>query len=105
MSIKRPSRSSGTTARKPTASPGVRHVDVMAAQQMAPGNLYSGWLCKNKSCGLLIAIAVPPAGSKPALTPSDDPLIVIKCPHCTDENLYRWSARSEHNYSAKGAGS
>ena len=102
MSIKRPSRSSGTGARKPAASPGVRHVDVAAPQQMIAGNLYSGWLCKNKSCGLLIAIAVPPAGSKPAVAASDDPLIVIKCPHCADENLYRWSARGEHTYAAKG---
>jgi hypothetical protein len=104
MSIKRTSRSSGTAARKPAASPGVRHVDVTAAQQMAPGSLYSGWLCKNKSCGLVIAIAVPPAGSKPAPIPSDDPLVVIKCPHCADENLYRWSARSEHKHTAKGVG-
>jgi len=103
MSIKRSSRSSGTGARKPAASPGVRHVDVTAPQQMAAGNLYSGWLCKNKSCGLIIAIAVPPAGSKPAAVPSDDPLIVIKCPHCGDENLYRWSARGEHSYAVKGA--
>jgi hypothetical protein len=105
MSIKRPSRSSGTGARMPATAPAVRHVDVMAPQQMVAGNLYSGWLCKNKSCGLLIAIAVPPAGSKPAAAPADDPLIVIKCPHCADENLYRWSARGEHSYAAKGAAS
>ena len=106
MSIKRPSKSMGTAVRKPQAtSPGVRHVDVASPQQMVSGNLYSGWLCKNKSCGLVIAIALPPAGGKPALPDSDDSLIVIKCPHCADENLYRLSARGEHQYTAKGAGS
>jgi hypothetical protein len=104
MSIKRPSKSIGTAVRKPVTSPGVRHIDVVAPRQMVPGNLYSGWLCKNKSCGLVIAIAPPPAGAKQGLTGSDDPVVVIKCPHCGDENLYRWSARSEHKYVPKGAG-
>lgn len=101
MSIKRTSKSLGTAVRKPAASPGVRHVDVATPQQMAAGELYSGWLCKNKSCGLLIAIALPQAGSKPPAASSDDPLIVIKCPHCADENLYRWSARGEHQYTVR----
>jgi len=97
MSIKRSaSKSSGTGARKPATSPGVRHVDVMAPRQMVAGNVYVGWLCKNKACGRLIAIAPPPAGGKPAL--ADDQLVVIKCPHCADENLYRSSNRSEHKY-------
>lgn len=104
MSIKRPSKSIGTAARKPVTSPGVRHVDVTAPRQMVPGHLYSGWLCKNKSCGLVIAIALPHAGSKPASAGADDQLIVIKCPHCGDENLYRWGPRSEHPYTPKGAG-
>jgi hypothetical protein len=97
MSIKRTSKNSGTSARKPVSSPGVRHVDVMAVRQMVAGDVYSGWLCKNKSCGRVIAIAPPPAGSKPALE-ADDQLIVIKCPHCSDENLYRWGYRSEHKH-------
>lgn len=101
MSIKRPSKSIGTSARKPVTSPGVRHVDVMAPRQMTSGDLYTGWLCKNKSCGLVIAIAPPPAGSKPAPAGADDQLVVIKCPHCGDENLYRLSARSEHKYEAR----
>jgi hypothetical protein len=71
---------------------------------MVPGDLYSGWLCKNKACGLVIAIAPPPAGSKPAPAGPDDQLIVIKCPHCGDENLYRLNNRGEHKYEAKGAG-
>lgn len=105
MSIKRPSKSSGTGVRRPVTSPGVRHVDVVVPRQMVPGNPYSGWLCKNKACGLVIAIALPPAGSKPPLADSDDQVIVIKCPHCGDENLYRWSARAEHKYTVAGAGS
>ena len=104
MSIKRPSKSTGTAVRKSVTSPGMRHVDVTAPHQMIPGDLYSGWLCKNKSCGLLIAIAPPQAGSKPASAQADDQLVVIKCPHCGDENLYRWSARSEHEYAVKSAG-
>lgn len=103
MSIKRPSKSFGTAARKPAASPGVRHVDVTPPAKMVSGDLYSGWQCKNKACGLLIAITPPPAGSKPAAADSDDQLVVIKCPHCGDENLYRLSNRGEHQYAAKGA--
>lgn len=104
MSIKRTSKSSGTAARKPVTSPGVRHVDVTAPRQMVAGDVYPGWICKNKSCGLVIAIAPPPAGSKPASAEADDQLVVIKCPHCADENLYRFSARSEHKYTPKGTG-
>jgi hypothetical protein len=101
MSIKRPSKSSGTAVRRPVTSPGVRHIDVAAPRQMVPGDVYSGWLCKNKSCGRLIAIALPQAGSKPPLADSDDQ-IVLKCPHCGDENLYRWNARAEHKYTVPG---
>jgi hypothetical protein len=104
MSIKRPSKNVGTAVRKPVASPGVRHVDVLAPRQMVSGDLYTGWLCKNKACGLVIAVAAPAAGSKPAAAESDDQLIVIKCPHCADENLYRWGTRGEHRDAAKGAG-
>lgn len=102
MSIKRPSKSTGTGARKPAASPGVRHVDVMATRQMVSGGTYSGWPCKNKSCGRVIAIVPPPAASKAATGEYDDQ-VVIKCPHCGDENLYRWSARGDHNYTAPNA--
>ncbi len=105
MSIKRSSKSVGASVRKPTTSPGVRHVDVLAPRQMVPGDLYTGWLCKNKACGLVIAVALPAPGSKPAAAESDDALTVIKCPHCADENLYRWGTRGEHRYAAKGAGS
>ena len=71
---------------------------------MVPGELYLGWVCKNKSCGLVIAIALTQAGSKPASAEFDDQLAAIKCPHCGDEDLYRWSARSEHKYTVGSAG-
>ncbi|MGH8202038.1 MAG: hypothetical protein ACREVO_17005 [Steroidobacteraceae bacterium] len=103
MSIKRPSKSTGTAVRKPVTSPGVRHVEVMAPRQMASGDLYSGWLCKNKPCGLVIAIGPAQADGKPAAAEADDQ-IVLKCPHCGDENLYRWSTRGDHKYTASGAG-
>ena len=104
MAIKRPSKSLGTPVRRPVTSPGLRHVDVRVPHQMVPGDLYLGWVCKNKSCGLVIAIAIalPQAGSKPAGAESGDQLAAIKCPHCGDEDLYRWSARSEHKYAAAG---
>lgn len=103
MSIKRPSKSMGSAVRRPVTSAGVRHVDVAAPRQMVPGDLYSGWLCKNKSCGLVIAIAPSQTATKSTSADADDQL-VIKCPHCGDENLYRWSARSEHQYTVKSAG-
>jgi len=105
MAIKRPTRSRGMPSRKPVASVAVRHVDLRLKPQMVPGNRYVGWLCKNRSCGALIAIALPPAGSKEALYEFDDQLTAIKCPHCGDEDLYRWSARSEHEYTPKSAAS
>jgi uncharacterized protein (DUF983 family) len=105
MSIKRPSKSGGSAVRKPaTSSPSVRHVDVTAPRQMVSGELYSGWLCKNKACGLVMGVAVAQGAAKPT-SESDDQLIVIKCPHCGDENLYHSSARGEHTYVARNAGS
>jgi hypothetical protein len=101
MSIKRSSKSMGTPLRKPVASVAARHVDLRPKQQMIPGNLYLGWLCKNRSCRVLIAIALPPAGGKVAVPEGDDQLTALKCPHCGDEDLYRWSARSEHEYTPK----
>lgn len=103
MAIKRPTRSRGTPSRKAVASVAARHVDLTSKLQMVPGNHYFGWLCKNRSCGALIAIAPPPAGSKAAVPESGDQLTAIKCPHCGDEDLYRWSARSEHEYIPKSA--
>lgn len=101
MAIKRPSKSMGTPLRRPMASVAALHVDLRAKQQMVPGDRYLGWLCKNRSCGVLIAIA-PPAGGKVAVQKIEDQLTALKCPHCGDEDLYRWSARSEHEYAPRG---
>ena len=100
MAIKRPTKSRGTSSHKPIASAPLRHVDVRAPQQMVPGELYVGWACKNRSCGLVIAIATTASGGKP-VTEFDDQLTAIKCPHCRDEDLYRWSTRSEQKYTPK----
>ena len=101
MAIKRSSKSLGTPVRAAATSPAVRNAEVRARQQMVTGEAYSGWVCKNKSCGLVIAIAAAPADGKPS--ESDDRLVVVKCPHCGDEDLYRWSARSELTYTPSGA--
>jgi predicted RNA-binding Zn-ribbon protein involved in translation (DUF1610 family) len=100
MAIKRPIKSRGTPSHKPVASAPLRHVEVRALQQMIPGEVYAGWLCKKGSCGRVIAIAATAPGGK-ALTDFDDQLTAIKCPHCGDENLYRWNARSEQKYTPK----
>lgn len=104
MAIKRSSKSRGTPLRKPTTSAAVRHVDVRAKHQMAPETLYEGWLCKNSACGVVIAIALAPDGSKPPPPVFDDHLSALKCPHCGNEDLYRWNARGEHKYAPKGTG-
>ena len=103
MAIKRPSKSRGTPVRAPVSSPAVRHVDVQSRHQMVPGGVYTGWVCKTKSCGRVIAIAATTATGKPPVAEVDDRLIVIKCPHCGDEDLYRWSARGELKYAPGSA--
>jgi hypothetical protein len=102
MAIKRPSKGKGAPAHKPIASAPLRHVDVRSPQQMVAGEVYVGWLRKNRSCGLVIALATAPDGE--AVTAFDDQLTAIKCPHCGDEDLYRWSARSELQYTPRNAG-
>ena len=97
MAIKRPTKSRGTPSHKPASAP-LRHVELLAPQRMVRDELYVGWLCKNRTCGRIIAIATAAPGGK-ASTEFDDQLTAIKCPHCGDENLYRWSARSEQKYS------
>jgi hypothetical protein len=67
---------------------------------MVSGDLYLGWVCENKSCRLVIAIALAQAGSEPASAEYDDQLAAIKCPHCGDEDLYRWT-RSERKYTGE----
>lgn len=99
MAIKRPTKGKSTPSHKPVASAPLRHVDIKPPQQMVAGEVYTGWLCKNRSCGLVIAAVNAAADGKP--TAFDDQLTAIKCPHCGDEDLYRWSARGEHNYIPK----
>ena len=103
MAIKRSSKSLGTPVRKNVTSPGLRHVEVRGASQMVSGDAYLGWLCKNKACGLVIAIALTPADNKPASAGADDQLAALKCPHCGNEDLYRWGARSERQYAVRSA--
>jgi hypothetical protein len=103
MAIKRPTKSRGTPSRQPVAAVAVRHVELRSKLQMVPGTRYVGWLCKSRTCGALIALAPPPAGGKAAGPDSDDQLTALKCPHCGDEDLYRWSARSEREYQPTGA--
>jgi hypothetical protein len=103
MAIKRPMKSRSTPSHKPVAAVPLRHVDVRAPQQMVPNDPYIGWLCKNRACGLVIGIAGATPGGKTAAE-FDDPLTAITCPHCGDEDLYRWSARSELRYTPRAAG-
>ncbi len=100
MAIKRSTKAKGAPSHKAAATAPLRHVDIRPPQGMVAGETYVGWLCKNRTCGLVIAIAATAPGGK-APTDFDDQLTAIKCPHCADENLYRWSARSEQNYTPK----
>ena len=104
MAIKRPTRSRGTPSRKPASTVAARHVELKSKSQMVTGTPYVGWLCKSRSCGVVIAIALPLAADKVAVPAFDDDLTAIKCPHCGDEDLYRWSARGEHAYTPRSAG-
>lgn len=101
MAIKRPTKSRGGPVRKATTTTPVRHADALAPQRMVPEQTYVGWLCKNRQCGRLIAIATT-AGAKPGGGDFDAELAAIKCPHCGDEDLYRWSARAEIVYRVPG---
>ena len=103
MAIKRSTKSRGVALRKSGTSVTVRHVDVRALQSMVAGATYPGWLCKNKACGRVIAIAPALLADEQAASIPEDQLTAIKCPHCGDEDLYRWSARAEHVFVAHGA--
>ena len=105
MAIKRPSKSRGTPVHKPVTSSGLRHVEVRMPPQMTPGDVYLGWICKNKSCGRVIALAPAHAAIKPTAADSGDQLAVLKCPHCGNEDLYRWGARAEHAHTLAPAAS
>lgn len=101
MAIKRSSKGRGGPVRKTAATAPIRHVEVLATPRMTPGESYMGWLCKSRNCGLLIAIDPPTTGAKGAGIEFEDQLAAIKCPHCGDEDLYRWSARALHVYPAR----
>jgi hypothetical protein len=105
MAIKRSSKSRGAPLRKPVSSASVRHIDVMPKHQMVAGTVYEGWLCKNPACALVIALGPRPQGGNPATRDSEDHLSVLKCPHCGNEDLYRWSARGEHTFAQRTASS
>ncbi|MGH8226760.1 MAG: hypothetical protein ACREU3_02460 [Steroidobacteraceae bacterium] len=102
MAIKRSSKSRGMPVRKAATTAAVRHVEVRPKHQMTPRTAYEGWLCKNRACGLVMAIVAQPEGSKSAPI-AEDHLTAIKCPHCGNEDLYRWSARGEHVYAPPGS--
>lgn len=95
MALKRSSKGFGKSVSKPMAS-AVSHVDARARQQMVGGQSYEGWLCKDPKCGRVIAIAPPAAGAKPPPAETEDRLVALKCPHCGNEDLYRWNQRAEH---------
>lgn len=97
MALKRSSKGPGKTLSKPMAS-AVRHMEVRAKHQMAAGQSYEGWLCKGSGCGRVIAIAQAPAGSKPVAPDPNDHLVAVKCPHCGNEDLYRWNNRADHKF-------
>jgi predicted RNA-binding Zn-ribbon protein involved in translation (DUF1610 family) len=101
MAIKRPTRSRGTPSHKPAASAPLRHVDVRAPRQMTAGELYVGWPCKK--CAQVIAIAAVALDGKTSAD-FNDPVTAIECPHCGNEDLYRWSSRSEQTYTPKNLG-
>lgn len=103
MAIKRPTKSRGAPSHQPVAFAPLRRVEIKALQQMVPGEVYVGWLCKSRSCGRVIAIAATAPGGK-ASPEFEDQLTAIKCPHCGDEDLYRWRSRSEQTYTPKTAG-
>ena len=99
MAIKRPTKDKVKPSHNQAATAPLRHVNIRPPRQMVAGEVYVGWQCKNKACGLLIATAATESDGKASAF--DDQLTAIKCPHCADEDLYRWSARSEKIYTPK----
>ena len=74
----------------------LRFTDILPPRAMKSGREYESWKCNNEACEQPIV---------PRRQRLDRPALVlsIKCPHCGNEDLYRWSARSEHQYAVKGA--
>ncbi|MDE2294501.1 MAG: hypothetical protein KGL36_03475 [Gammaproteobacteria bacterium] len=103
MAIKRTHKGRGTPARKSSTSAPIRHVEVLRVAELIPNQAYTGWLCKNRGCGRPIALT--PASLAGAGSGADfgDPLSAIRCPHCGEEDLYRFSARTEIVYAPPGS--
>ena len=77
MAIKRPAKSKGSASPEPAvAAP--RHAEVRPVWQLVVGEVYVGWLCKNRSCGRVIAIVGAVPGEKASAF--DDELTAVKCP-------------------------
>ncbi|MGH9642043.1 MAG: hypothetical protein ACRD3Q_06415 [Terriglobales bacterium] len=72
-------------------------VEILAAKKMVAATEYVGWLCLNRACGLVIAIAdIAASDALHGPTPvvhGPDHTPVIECPRCQNEDLYRWDAR------------
>ena len=104
MAIKRTHKGRSTPARKSASTAPIRHVEILRVAELVPNHTHTGWLCKNRGCGRLIALT---PGSLAAIGSSagfGDPLSAIRCPHCGEEDLYRFSARTEIVYPPTGPG-
>lgn len=103
MAIKRTHKGRGTPARKSAATAPIRHVEILRVAELVPSQPYTGWLCKNRRCGRLIALTPESLAGAGSSAGFGDPLSAIRCPHCGEEDLYRFSARSEIVYAPTGA--
>ena len=105
MSIKRRATGGTKPAAKAVVSSTRGRPEILPAQKMVAGTEYVGWLCRNKACGLLMAIAdvavADPSQGPPPIKHEPDHTPVIKCPHCQNEDLYRWNSRERRVYVPK----
>ena len=98
MAIKRTHKGRGTPTRKSASTAPIRHVEILRAAALVPNQTYTGWLCKNRGCGRLLALTPASLAGAGSGAEFGDPLTAIHCPHCGEEDLYRFSARSELVY-------
>ena len=103
MAIKRTHKGRGTPARKSATTPPIRHVEILRVGELLPHHTYTGWLCKNRGCGRLIALTPASLAGTGSGAEFGDPLSAIRCPHCGEEDLYRFSARTDIVYTPAGA--
>jgi hypothetical protein len=104
MAIKRTHKGRGTPARKSGSTAPIRHVEILRVTELVPNHSYSGWLCKNRGCGRLIALTPASLAAIGSSAEFGDPLSAIRCPHCGEEDLYRFSARTDIVVPPTGAG-